>query len=240
MIHGWIEPDWPAPSRVRAFCTTRDGGVSDGPWSSLNLGLACGDDPAAVQTNREILGQALPAEPAWLEQVHGSAVVSLDETTAKRPTADAAVTFSDDRVCAVLTADCLPVLLCNRRGDRVAAAHAGWRGLAAGVLEATVESLDERPGELMAWMGPAIGPAVYEVGKEVVAAFPAEFPRGFERRGDRWLMDLYSLARIKLKSTGLTAVFGGRFCTFSESQRFYSYRRDGRRTGRQGSFIWID
>lgn len=240
MIHGWIEPDWPAPSRVHAFCTTRDGGVSDGPWSSLNLGLACGDDPAAVLRNRDMLNQVLPTGPVWLEQVHGLGVVSLDETTSDRPEADAAVTFSKGRICAVLTADCLPVLLCNRRGDRVAATHAGWRGLAGGVLEATVESLDEAPGELMAWMGPAIGPKVYEVGEEVASAFPVEFPRGFERRGDRWLMDLYSLARIKLESVGLTAVFGGSFCTFSESQRFYSYRRDGRRTGRQGSFIWID
>jgi YfiH family protein len=240
MIHGWIEPDWPAPPCVHALCTTRNGGVSDGPWSSLNLGLACGDDSAAVLINRDIVRRVLPAGPVWLQQVHGSAVVSLDRATADGSVADAAVTFSTGRVCSVLTADCLPVFFCNRLGDRVAAAHAGWRGLASGVLETTVEALDEAPGELMAWMGPAIGPSVYEVGEEVVAAFTGEFPRGFERRGERWLMDLYLLARIKLERLGLTAVFGGRFCTFSDSKRFYSYRRDGRKTGRQGSFIWID
>ena len=233
----WIRPEWPAPANVCAVSTTRAGGCSAPPWDSMNLGAHCGDDPAAVRRNRERLVADLPAEPLWLRQVHGAGVVSHPGAACGEPQADAAVAGESGRVCAVLTADCLPVLLCNREGSRVAAAHAGWRGLAAGALEATVRALGGEPAELLAWLGPAIGPSAYEVGGEVVAAFPEQFPAGFERSGERWRMDLYELARLRLKSCGVNAVFGGGHCTLTERARFFSYRRDGR-TGRMATLIW--
>jgi YfiH family protein len=237
---GWIVPDWPAPPNVRAFTTTREGGASAGPWSGFNLGSRCGDDPAHVERNRSSLEDSLPAPVTWLRQVHGTGVVRMNADMDAEPEAeaDAAVAFEPGRVCAILTADCLPVFFCNRRGDRVGVAHAGWRGLADGVLQATVEALDEDPAELLAWLGPAIGPETYEVGEELVPAFAAEFPSGFTRRGDRYLLDLYSLARLKLADAGLHKVGGGGFCTFSDSRRFFSYRRDGV-TGRMASVIWM-
>lgn len=239
MRFGRIVPDWPAPPNVRAFTSTREGGASTGSWQSFNLGSRCGDDPAHVERNRLSLEAALPAPITWLRQVHGTRVVRLDGGTAAEPEADAAVAFEPGRVCAVLTADCLPVFFCNRRGDRVGVAHAGWRGLADGVLQATVEALDDDPAELMAWLGPAIGPETYEVGEELVPAFAAEYPAGFTRRGDRYLLDLYRLARLKLADAGVRRVGGGGFCTFSDPGRFFSYRRDGA-TGRMASVIWME
>jgi YfiH family protein len=170
--------------------------------------------------------------------VHGSGVVTFPESDAGTE-ADAIISFEPGQVCAVMTADCLPVLLCSRSGDRVAAVHAGWRGLAAGVLQAAVAALNVAPAGLLAWLGPAIGPAVYEVGHEVTTAFREEFPAGFKRRGERWLMDLYSLARLKLQGAGVTAIYGGGFCTCSDSERFFSYRRDGE-TGRMASLVWLE
>jgi YfiH family protein len=175
----------------------------------------------------------------WLRQVHGTRVVRLSDRFSTEPEADAAVTFRPGQVCAVLTADCLPVFFCNRKGDRAGMAHAGWRGLAAGVLTATVEALDEDPAELMAWLGPAIGPGAYEVGVEVAEAFRDEYPAGFTRRGERYLLDLYTLARLKLAAVGVNSVHGGGFCTLTESDRFFSYRRDGV-TGRMASLIWLE
>jgi YfiH family protein len=237
MKHDWLQPDWPAPPNVRALSTTRSGGRSEGPWSSLNLGMHCGDDPDDVFWNRHKLQEVLPAPPRWLQQVHGSKVVTFAESDS-RTEADAIASFEPGQVCAVLTADCLPVLLCSQSGDRVAAVHAGWRGLAAGVLQAAVKALNLPPAGLLAWLGPAIGPAVYEVGNEVATAFPEEFPAGFKRRGDRWLMDLYSLARLKLQGAGVSAIYGGGFCSYSDSERFFSYRRDGE-TGRMASLVWL-
>ena len=238
-----IHPDWPAPGRVRAYSTTRTGGYSEGPWASLNLGVNTGDDPDAVAQNRRLLRSMLPAEPLWLKQVHGTAVVQHSGAGTGAPEADASVAMAPGRVCVVLTADCLPVLICNRRGDRVAAAHAGWRGLAAGVLEATVSALDDDPGSLLAWLGPAIGPAVYEVGDDVRDAFVSpsagDFSSCFTARGDRWLFDLCGAARLKLAGAGVRAVYGGNACTFSEPRRFYSYRREGQ-TGRMCSLIWLE
>lgn len=234
-----IHPDWPAPPNVRAFTTTRSGGVSTGPWASFNLGSRCGDPVNHVDQNRARLNQELPMPVRWLRQVHGTRVVKHSEEPDGEPEGDAAVTFEPGQVCAVLTADCLPVLFCNRRGDRAGVAHAGWRGLAAGVLEATVNALGEDPSELLAWLGPAIGPEAYEVGVEVADAFAQEFPAGFKRRGDRYLMDLYRLARLKLVKAGVDQVSGGGFCTFSESGRFFSYRRDGV-TGRMASLVWLE
>jgi polyphenol oxidase len=251
---GWVRPDWPAPDRVRAVCTTRTGGCSDGAWSSLNLGERCGDDPQHVRRNRERLLQHLPAPPQWLRQVHGAAVarhpgvpgsgrgVEAGAAHGAGPEADALVAFAPGQVCAVLTADCLPVFFCDRAGSRVAVAHAGWRGLAGGVLEATVRALETEPAELLAWLGPAIGPAVYEVGEDVAGAFReplgAHFPDALTARGDRWLLDLYAAARLRLAAAGLREVHGGGLCTYSDPARFYSHRRDGV-TGRQASLIWL-
>ncbi|AUN95155.1 peptidoglycan editing factor PgeF [Pseudazoarcus pumilus] len=239
----WIVPDWPAPATVRALVTTRSGGVSTGPYAGLNLGDHVGDDPALVECNRRLLAAHLPAEPIWLQQVHGTAVADADAAAPAVP-ADAALARRPSTVCAVLTADCLPVLLCNIHGRVVAAAHAGWRGLAAGVLENTVTAMGGEPRELMAWLGPAIGPQAFEVGDEVRETFLAAdgaAAQAFEPgvREGKWLADLYALARLRLRAAGVPAVHGGRWCTLSDAARFYSFRRDGV-TGRFASLIWIE
>ena len=241
-----IRPDWPAPTNVRALSTTRAGGVSQGPWHSLNLGLSCGDDSAHVSANRQALRAVLPAEPAWLRQVHGTRVQDVSYGAGTGIEGDAAVSMAPGAVLAILSADCLPVLLCDRRGTRVAAAHAGWRGLAAGVIEQTIAALGEPAEELLAWLGPAIGGAVYEVGGEVRAAFAARrtasakvVERAFRPSGDRWLLDLEEAARTVLSAAGVERTYGGGFCTFSDPGRFFSHRRDGV-TGRMASLIWLD
>lgn len=243
-LQGLITPDWPAPARVRAAATTRVGGVSSRPYASLNLGAHVGDDPAAVAENRRRLGQALGLgqAPAWLDQVHGCDVADADVPATAVPVADAAVARARGHACVVMTADCLPVLFCDRAGSVVAAAHAGWRGLAAGVLEATVTAMDVAPAAILAWLGPAIGPGAFEVGPEVRAAFVARDPAHAAAfaagSGDRHYADLYTLARQVLAGCGVGAVYGGGFCTFGERERFFSYRRDGR-TGRQASLVWL-
>jgi YfiH family protein len=243
-MNDYIIPDWPAPPQVGALSTTRNGGVSQGPWQSLNLGTNSGDDPPDVARNREGLNEVLPAPPRWLQQVHGHTVVPHDgqaSLAAGSVPADAQWSNTRGAVCAVLTADCLPVLFCDRRGTEVAAAHAGWRGLAAGVLENTVAAMSSPASELLAWMGPAIGPAVYQVGAEVKDAFrqqQAEGAAAFVADGDRWLFDLYAMARHRLLHAGVGHVSGGGFCTFSEPQRFFSYRRD-KVTGRMASLVWL-
>jgi len=234
-----VKPDWPAPANVRAFTTTRAGGFSKDTWSSMNLGPRCGDDPLAVHRNRQKLMSHLPAAPQWLRQVHGTQVVTHSLASGEGSEADGLVSSSPAQVCAVLTADCLPVLLCNRSGNRVAAAHAGWRGLAQGVLQATVRHMKEAPAEIMAWLGPAIGPGVYAVGDEVRQAFPEEQGNCFTKNGETWLLDLYKVARRILIQLGITAIYGGQFCTFNDSNRFFSYRRDGV-TGRMASVIWLE
>jgi len=234
-----VKPDWPAPANVHAFTTTRVGGFSKYAWSSMNLGPHCGDDPLAVQRNQEKLVSLLPATPQWLHQVHGTQVVTHPLTPGAEPEADGLVSFIPGQVCAVLTADCLPVLFCNRTGNRVAAAHAGRRGLAQGVLQATVKQMKEKPREIMAWLGPAIGPGVYEVGEDIRRAFPKEQRLYFRKNGETWMLDLYGVARRILTQLGITTVYGGHFCTFSDSERFFSYRRDGV-TGRMASVIWLD
>jgi len=238
----WIVPDWPAPARVRAFVTTRAGGVSEGEFGSLNLGTKSGDDPARVAANRGVVRAHLPSEPRFLVQVHGTAVADLD-VAGEGAVADAAATSVPQRVAVVLTADCLPVFLCREDGSRVAVAHAGWRGLAAGVLERAVASLGGEATRVLAWLGPAIGPAAFEVGPEVREAFVgihAEANEAFAPRGEgKFLADLYALARLRLAKAGVAGVTGGGFCTFSERERFFSYRRV-RQSGRLGAFIWID
>ena len=235
-----ILPDWPAPPRVKCLMTTREGGVSGAPWASFNLGDHVGDDPAHVVANRARLRQSLPAEPGWLRQVHSARVVELGRDT--NPEADASFTREAAQVCAVLTADCLPVLFCDHSGSVVAAAHAGWRGLADGVLEATVAAMGVKPGEILVWMGAAIGPQAFEVGDEVRQVFVARHPEAAAafapHAPGKWLADIYRLARIRLDHAGVGSVHGGGRCTFSEADRFYSYRRDGV-TGRMASLVWL-
>ena len=240
----WIVPDWPAPARVRAVVTSRHGGVSRGAFSSMNPADHVGDVPAAVADNRYRLERRLqlPAAPLWLQQVHGTGVVDAAAASGTVQ-ADAAYACQPGVVCAVLTADCLPLLLCDRAGRCVAAAHAGWRGLAAGVIEQTVAAMGLPGSELLAWLGPAIGPAAYRVGSEVRDTFVAHDPRAAEAFSevpdDSWQVDLYQLARQRLADCGVLAVSGGDRCTFTEADRFYSYRRDGV-TGRIASLIWLE
>lgn len=239
----WIVPGWPAPARVRAFVTTRAGGVSSGEHASMNLGLSSGDAPENVARNRAIVRALLPSEPAWLAQVHGTEVADLDASpAAERPRADAAATSTPGRVAVVLTADCMPLFLCDRAGRRVAVAHAGWRGLAAGLVENAVRSLRVPADEVLAWMGPAIGPEAFEVGPEVREAFVRADPEAqaaFRPHvPGKHLADLYVLARQRFALAGVTNVYGGAFCTWTESERFFSYRR-AQKSGRMGAFIWI-
>ncbi len=244
MNSNWITPQWAAPANVRAVCTTRQGGVSDAPFDSLNLGDHVGDNPYMVARNRQLVGEILqlPAEPLWLRQVHGVEVCSMD-TADGYPQADAAVAFAPNQVCVVMTADCLPVLFCDKAGTRIAAAHAGWRGLEAGVLERTVAAMQCEPREVLAWLGPAIGATAFEVGDEVRTAFvqhDATAAQAFQATGQdgKWLADMYLLARQRLNAVGVTAITGGDYCTYSDAERFFSYRRDGQ-TGRMASLIWM-
>lgn len=238
----FIVPDWPAPANVRALQTTRTSGVSPAPWAGFNLGDHVGDDPARVAANRAELRRHLPAEPAWLTQVHGIAAVDA-ENCPKSMRADASFARRPNVVCAIMTADCLPVLFCDRAGTVVAAAHAGWRGLVAGVLEATVAAMKVPAGEILAWLGPAIGPQAFEVGDEVRAAFIAHDPSAagaFVPHGaGKWLADIYTLAKQRLANAGVSAVYGGGRCTVSEAETFFSYRRDGV-TGRMASLVWLE
>ncbi|HUI60812.1 MAG TPA: peptidoglycan editing factor PgeF [Steroidobacteraceae bacterium] len=247
-----LTPDWPAPPAVHAAFTLRTGGVSEPPCDTLNLGTGSGDAEQAVAENRRRV-QALvgwPSEPVWLEQVHGTTVIDLDRIAAapqgtmhRPPRADGAVSRRGGRVCVVRVADCMPVLFAARDGSVVGAAHAGWRGMAGGVLDATVQRLGVAPRDLLAWMGPAIGPAHFEVGEEVRTAFMegdagasvafAPNPRG------RWQCDLYALARRKLLALGIGGIHGGGWCTYADAARFFSYRRDGR-CGRMAALIWAD
>ncbi|MCW9012719.1 MAG: peptidoglycan editing factor PgeF [Gammaproteobacteria bacterium] len=237
----FIRPDWSAPDNIRACVTTRAGGVSCDEFSSFNLAMHVEDQPQHVQRNRQILAEQLhlPAEPLWLEQVHGTQVV--DASRAQSPVqADASFTVENNVVCSVMTADCLPLLICNRQGTKIAAAHAGWRGLQAGIIEATVDALQVSAKDLLVWLGPAIGPAAFEVGDEVRAAFVADMADASgaftASKPGHWLADIYQLARLRLRRKDITAVFGGDFCTYNDPQ-FYSYRRQAK-TGRMASLIW--
>ncbi|MCC6172648.1 MAG: peptidoglycan editing factor PgeF [Gammaproteobacteria bacterium] len=265
----FLVPDWPAPARVRAAFSLRGGGVSAAPWASLNLGGHVGDDPAAVRENRRRLCEALalPTEPCWLDQVHGVEVVRVCTPPATSapalapvpkpaaaaasgvagapPMADASVTDRPGVVLAIMVADCIPVLFCDREGTIVGAAHAGWRGLAAGVLENTVAALGVAADRLLAWLGPAIGPVRFEVGSEVRDAFlasasgPQAAARFVPSPAGRWLCDLPGLARDRLLRLGITRVAGGELCTVSDPDRFFSHRRDAPRTGRMAALIWL-
>jgi YfiH family protein len=238
----WIVPDWPAPPGVRALVTTRNGGVSTGPYASLNLGIAVNDDPKAVAENRARVRAHLPGEPRWLKQIHGARAVA-GESVSSLVEADASVTRTPGVVCVIQMADCMPVLLATRDGSAIGIAHAGWRGLAGGVVERTIEAMGADPAAIVAWLGPAIGPDAFEVGDEVRAAFVASDPVAADAfrplHPGKWLADLFTLARQRLARAGLTAIHGGGLCTLSDPARFFSHRRD-RVTGRMGAFLWIE
>ncbi|WP_313109653.1 purine nucleoside phosphorylase YfiH [Atlantibacter sp.] len=238
-----IVPEWPLPPGVAACSSTRIGGISSGPYASLNLGAHCGDNLDDVEENRRRLfaDARMPSAPVWLEQVHGEAVLRLRDEPYASKRADASWSDTAGLVCAVMTADCLPVLFCNQAGSEVAAAHAGWRGLCGGVLEQTVAHFKDRPENIMAWLGPAIGPQAFEVGNDVRDAFIAKdnsAERAFRPVGEKYFADIYQLARQRLNNAGVTKIYGGDRCTFTEKRDFFSYRRD-RITGRMASFIWL-
>jgi len=238
-----IVPDWPAPSSVKALQTTRNGGASVEPYDSLNLGDHVGDAPLTVMRNRMLLAPLLPSEPVWLRQVHGTTVTDTDIAGCGSPEADACISRHRGAVCVVMTADCLPLLLCDEQGGVVAAVHAGWRGLCDGVIEQAVAAMKVPPQTLLAWLGPAIGPYAFEVGDEVRDAFIArqtEAEAAFTAHAPgKWLGDLYMLARQRLETLGVDRIYGGGMCTYTERERFFSYRRDGI-TGRMGTFIWLE
>lgn len=248
-----IEPSWVAPQQVKAFCTTRYGGVSSSPFNTLNLGLNAGDDSVDVLHNRSIVRSHIPAEPLWLKQIHGVAVstpASRKASTDKPFESDAAVTNIPNEVLAILTADCMPVLFASKSGRVIGAAHAGWRGLSGGVLENTLQAMlallpGIGPKDIVVWMGPAIGPTAFEVGEDVLQAFApigqdilAKSFAPIAGNPGKYLANLYVLARERLHSLGIEQVYGGGFCTFNDSERFFSYRRD-KETGRFASLIWI-
>jgi YfiH family protein len=249
---GWIRPDWPVDARVHALITTRAGGVSTGPWGvppsgtgGMNLGVLSGDAPDAVRANRARLRAALPSEPRWLKQVHGPVVLRADDVD-EPPAADASFTLTPGVVAAVLVADCMPVLLADVGGRCVGVAHAGWRGIGTGVIQATVRAmraaLGDGDAQLVAYLGPAIGPAHFEVGPEVLESIAGTLPGAadaFRPRSGKYLADLFALGRLALGREGVTRVHGGTECTFSAPDRFYSFRRD-RVTGRHAALVWID
>ncbi|MFO7858080.1 MAG: peptidoglycan editing factor PgeF [Ectothiorhodospiraceae bacterium] len=244
MSHPWIDPDWPAPARVQAVSTTRRCGVSAGPYASLNLGGNTADSEQAVARNRRSLvrNAGLPGDVFWLRQVHGMRVVAAHDALPEAE-ADAVWTDRPGQPLGVLTADCLPVLLCDQKGSRVAAVHAGWRGLAGGVIEAAAVAMDRPAGDLLAWLGPAIGPDHFEVGDDVRERFlaaDAQAERAFHAgRSGHWYADLPLLARLRLEGLGVAGIHGGRWCTYADDKRFFSYRRDGE-TGRMGTVIWLE
>lgn len=239
----FIKPDWTLPKSVRAVSSTRVGGVSCPPWDSLNLGAHVGDDSCHVLANRQHLVEQgdLPAMPYWLEQVHGTEVLQLDGNRPVALRADAAYTRQRGVPCAIMTADCLPVLFCSVDGKEVAAAHAGWRGLCQGILESTLAAFLAPPEEILVWLGPAIGPDAFEIGPEVREAFLAQSlhnDAAFRPAGEKFYADIWQLARQRLVHSGVRHITGGELCTHSDPAQFFSFRRDGV-TGRMASLIWL-
>ena len=240
----FIQPDWPAPVNVKALQTTRVGGVSSGAYSSLNLGAHVNDDPVAVAANRQLLSSYLPSEPVWVNQVHGVEVIDAAVSSCLQ-NADASFATKPNVVCVTMTADCLPVLLCDKKGSVVAAVHAGWRGLCDGVIEAAVAKMQVPASGILAWLGPAIGPNAFEVGNDVRDQFMAKDSRAelaFKKHGDKWLCDLYLIAKQRLNTLGVPGIYGAgvneNFCTYTDKERFFSFRRDNA-TGRMASMIWL-
>jgi polyphenol oxidase len=240
-IHGdFITPNWPAPSQVKALQTTRHGGVSIAPYHSLNLGAHVNDNPQHVAKNRQLLNRFVPTEPVWLNQVHGTTVINAAQSGCLE-NADASFAHKTNVVCVAMTADCLPVLLCNNQGTVVAAVHAGWRSLCDGVIEETINAMGVNAQDLMAWLGPAIGPDAFEVGSEVRAQFmdvDANAELAFKAHGEKWLGNLYLIAKQRLARCGVTQVYGEINCTYSNEEDFFSFRRDGV-SGRMATLIWL-
>lgn len=240
----FIRPQWPAPKNISAFSTLRQGGISPAPYDSLNLGINTYDSAENTQENHRILQKhlALPSEPIWLKQTHSNIVLPGSEQN-RYQEADASYTNQSYIVCSVLTADCLPILLCNRQGTYIAAIHAGWRGLQKQIIDSTLDNIPCDPKDLMVWLGPAIGPKHFEVGDEVRDLFIAideDLKSVFTISiNNRWLCDIYAIARFQLKKRHVTQIYGGDYCTYSDPTNFYSYRRDGAETGRMASLIWI-
>lgn len=240
-----LKPDWPAPINIRAYTTLRTGGISAPPYNTFNLAGHVGDDEKYVQANRELLKNKLnlPDEPIWLEQTHSTIVLPAIPAN-RNQKADATFSNQTGQVCVVMTADCLPILLCQRDGSCVAAIHAGWRGLADGIIEKTLQAMNPSSVDILAWLGPAIGPAVYEIGEEVRQRFIEQDPDAESafipsEHAGRWLGNLYELATLRLNKQGIFAIYGGEYCTYSDKDYFFSYRRDGQQTGRMASLIWI-
>lgn len=239
----FIQPDWPASDNIIAYTTTRQGGISKAPFDSLNLAVHVEDDEHDVKQNRKLLQQALDLNQPiqWIDQVHGTHAIQIDKENDKLE-ADACFTQAFQTVCAVLTADCLPILLCNDSGNEVAAIHAGWQGILAGVIEETVKSLKSPGSRLYAWLGPAIGPQAFEINDEIRLDFTqknGENSSAFEQRDGSWYADIFQLGRIALNSQGVSQIFGGDYCTVTDETLFYSYRRDDKKTGRMASLIYI-
>jgi YfiH family protein len=241
----FIHPNWPAPSNVKALQTTRNGGVSSGAFASLNMGAHVGDDPIAVAKNRQLLSPYLPSEPVWVNQVHGTDVIDA-ATSSCLQNADASFATRSNVVCVTMTADCLPLLLCDTKGTVVAAVHAGWRGLCDGVIEAAIAKLQVPPSEILVWLGPAIGPNAFEVGNDVKSQFvekDSQAELAFKPHADKWLCNLYLIAKQRLNNLGVTQVYGAsvneEFCTYTDASRFFSFRRDNV-TGRMASMIWLE
>jgi polyphenol oxidase len=244
-MNDWIVPDWPAPPTVRALFTTRNGGASAGPYASLNLGDHVGDNPLNVEKNRNLLREVLPSGPTWLKQVHGPTAIDVDNDSCVAPCiGDGAFSRRPGNVCVVIVADCLPILLCDQSGTMVCAIHAGWRGMAEGVIERTLSEIGTENMRMMAWLGPAIGPSHFEVGDEVRRAFMKDDAKAataftpHPRDDAKWFADLFLLARQRLAKAGVDQIYGGGQCTFSDPSRFFSYRRDGT-TGRMAGLIWL-
>jgi polyphenol oxidase len=245
LMDSFIKPDWPAPANVHAFQTTRVGGVSQAPYDSLNLGDHVKDNPQHVARNRQQLNMIVPTEPVWLNQVHGIKVIDAASSGCLE-NADGSFTKNIQVVCVTMTADCLPILMCNKAGTIVAAVHAGWRSLCDGVIEETFNKMAVNASELLAWLGPAIGPNAFEVGAEVRAQFVAKDLKAegaFKAKGDKWLGNLYQIAQQRLNNLGVTQVYGGQqdntaWCTYTDKERFFSFRRDGD-TGRMATMIWL-
>ena len=263
-MKNYIKPNWPAPKNVKAYSTKRTGGVSQPPYDSFNFSLLTGDNPNDVLANRKILSQELnlPQEPFWLKQIHSDIVLSLGKNTSPdgtthtvsaknhipildmtADTADAAFTTDTGVVCAVLTADCVPILVCDENGTIVAAIHAGWKGIATGVIAATIKAMNINPSKLLAWLGPAIRPNAYAVKHDVYEIFLKQNPENksaFVRHDDRFLANTYSLASLYLNHAGVTKVYGGKYCTYTQKDLFFSFRRDGEKTGRMANLIWLE
>lgn len=241
----FIEPDWPVPAHVKALQTTRVGGVSSAPFASLNFGAHVGDDPIAVAANRQLLSPYLPSEPVWVNQVHGVEVIDAAVSSCLQ-NADASFTTKSNVVCVTMTADCLPVLLCDKKGTVVAAVHAGWRGLCDGVIESAVAKMQVPASEILVWLGPAIGPDAFEVGDDVREQFVAKDSHAvsaFKPHGEKWLCNIYLIAKQRLRVLGVTEIYGATvnesFCTYTDKERFFSFRRDNV-TGRMASMIWLE